>query len=172
MRLQIAVTTSIALAFAAVAAVEAQAASSCSSFIVIKSFDAGANTIEVEHSKGNMRKFFPKPEGTPTGPSKIPAGCKRKVTKQTTLGVKSTGGRLSMTQIRSNFEGKMLNDAADPNWLPAKLKELIEGKTEVVSVIREGIGKDSEYGITTIYLPITEEEQAEIKRLEDQGEDI
>jgi hypothetical protein len=76
-----------------------------------------------------------------------------------------------MTQIRTNFQGKMLNDADDPSWLPAKLKELIDGKTQVVSVIRAGIGKDAPLGVTTIYVPITEEEKAEITRLENQAED-
>ncbi len=77
-----------------------------------------------------------------------------------------------MTQVRSNFQGKMLNDLDDPAWLPAKLKELIEGKTEVVVVIRPGVGKDAPLGITTIYLPITEEELAEIKRIDEDAEDI
>ena len=38
--------------------------------------------------------------------------------------------------------------------------------------VRQGIGKDAPLGITTIYLPITEEEKAEIARLEAQGEDM
>lgn len=167
MRLWIAVLMFVALCFAAA---QAQAAS-CSSFVVIESFDPESSTIEVSYEKGKMRKYFPKPEGTPRGPSKIPTGCKRKVTKQTNLVVKATGGRLSITQIRSNFQGKMLNDADDPNWLAAKLNELIAAKTEVVSVIRAGIGKKAPLGVTTIYLPITEEEKAEITRLENQAED-
>ena len=36
----------------------------------------------------------------------------------------------------------------------------------------EGLGKDAPLGITTIYLPITEEEKAEIVRLESQVEDV
>lgn len=151
-------------------AAQAQAGS-CSSFVVIKSFDADSSTIEVEHEKGKMRKYFPKPSGTPSGPGKIPSSCKRKITKKTNLVVKATGGRLSMTQIRSNFQGKMLNDADDPSWLPARLMELIEAKTLVVSIIRAGIGKDAPLGVTTIYMPITEEEKAEITRLENQAED-
>jgi len=167
MRLWLAALMFVSFVFGAA---QAQAAS-CSSFVVIKSYDAASNTIEVSHEKGKMRKFFPKPEGTPTGPTKIPASCKRKVTKETSLVVKSTGGRLSMTQIRSNFEGKMLNDTDDPNWLPAKLQELIDGKTEVVAIIRPGMGKDAPLGVTTVYLPITPEEEAEITRLENIGED-
>jgi hypothetical protein len=167
MRLWIAVLMFVALFFGAA---QAQAGS-CSSFTVIKSYDADSSTIEVDHSKGKMRKYFPKPDGTPSGPSKIPSSCKSKITKQSSLVVKATGGRLSMTQLRSNFQGNMLNDADDPNWLPAKLKELIEAKTQVVAVIRPGMGKDAPLGVTTIYLPITPEEEAEIERIENQGED-
>ena len=167
MRFWIAVLMFVALFFGAA---QAQAAS-CSSFVVIKSYDADANTIEVDHEKGKMRKYFPKPSGTPSGPSKIPSSCKRKITKQTSLVVKATGGRLSMTQIRSNLDGKMLNDADDPAWLPAKLKEIIDGKVQVVSVIRAGMGKDAPLGVTTIYMPITEEEKTEITRRENIGED-
>jgi hypothetical protein len=39
-------------------------------------------------------------------------------------------------------------------------------------VIRPGVGKDAPLGITTLYLPITEEELAEIKRIEDEAEDV
>jgi len=94
------------------------------------------------------------------------------VTKTPSFVVKPTGGRLSVTQVRSNFEAKMLNDTEDPAWLPAQLQELIEGKTVLVIVIRPGIGKDAPLGVTTIYLPITEEELAEIKRIDDEAEDI
>jgi hypothetical protein len=167
MRLWIAVLMFIALFFGAA---QAQAGS-CSSFVVIESFDADSSTIEVDHSKGKMRKYFPKPDGTPTGPTKIPAKCRSKITKKTNLVVKATGGRLSMTQIRSNFQGNMLNDPDDPAWLPAKLNELIAGKTLVVAIIRAGMGKDAPLGVTTIYLPITEEEEAEITRLENLAED-
>jgi hypothetical protein len=77
-----------------------------------------------------------------------------------------------VTQVRSNFQGKMLNDLEDPAWLPAQLKKLVGDKTTVVIVIRPGVGKDAPLGVTTIYLPITEEELAEIKRIEDDAEDI
>jgi hypothetical protein len=146
-------------------------AASCSAFAVIKSYDADAKTVELSFGKGTERKFFPKPEGTPKT-SKIPDPCKRKVTRNTSFPVKPTGGKLSVTQVRSNFEAKMLNDTDDPAWLPAKLKPLIEDKTQVVVVIRPGVGKDAALDLTTIYLPITEEELAEIKRIDDQAEDI
>ncbi len=99
MRLGIAVLSFVALFLGAS---QAQAAS-CSSFVIIKSFDASSSTVELEHTQGKSRKFFPKPEGTPSGPSKIPSKCKRKVTKNTNFPVKASGGRLSMTQVRSNF---------------------------------------------------------------------
>ena len=66
----------------------------------------------------------------------------------------------------------MLNDTDDPAWLPAQLGKLIADETKVVIVIRPGPGKDSPLGLTTVYLPITDEERAEIKRLEDQAKDI
>lgn len=147
-------------------------AASCASFAVLKSYDADARRLEVTYARGSRTKYFPKPEGTPRDSSKIPATCKKKVTKQTSLAVKASGGRFSITQVRSNFQGKMLNDTDDPNWLPAKLTQLIADKTQVVVVIRPGVGKDAPLGITTIYLPITDEERAEIKRLDDQAEDV
>ncbi len=147
-------------------------AASCSSFAVFKSFDADANKAQVSYERGNKTKYFPKPEGTPRDSSKIPASCKKKVTKQTSLVVKSTGGRMSLTQVRSNFQGKMLNDADDPKWLPAELARLVAAETQVVIVVRPGMGKDAPLGITTIYLPVTDEELAEIERLENEAEDV
>lgn len=111
-------------------------AASCSSFAVVKAYDADAKTVTLSFEKGNKRKFFPKPEGTPKNADKIPDKCRRKVTKTPSFLVKPTGGKLSVTQVRSNFEAKMLNDTEDPAWLPAKLKELIEAKTLVVSTLR------------------------------------
>ena len=146
-------------------------AASCSAFAVIKSYDADASTVALTFGKGKERKFFPKPEGTPKT-SKLQDRCKRKVTKSPSFVVKPTGGKMTMTQVRSNFEARVLNDTEDPAWFPAKLKELIEGKTQVVVVIRPGVGKDAPLGVTTIYLPITEEEKTEIKRIDDQAEDI
>jgi hypothetical protein len=148
------------------------AATSCSTFAVIKAFDAGASTVEVAYDKGDERKYFPKPEGTPRDASKIPEVCKRSVIKDTKLAVKTTGGRMTITQVRDNFQGKMLNDTDDPQWVPNKLKELITGATQVVLIVRPGMKKTDPPGITTIYLPITAPELAEIKRLEDQAEDI
>jgi hypothetical protein len=150
---------------------QADAASSCSAFAVIKAYDADAKTVELSFGKGKERKYFPKPEGTPKT-SKIQDKCKRKVTRNSSFLVKPTGGKLSVTQVRSNFEARVVNDLDDPAWLPAQLKQLIEAKTQVVVVIRAGIGKDAPLGVTTIYLPITEEEKAEIKRIDDQAEDI
>lgn len=153
-------------------AAQADAARSCSGFAVIKAFDPDASTIEVSWDKGNERKFFPKPEGTPRGPSKIPESCKRRITKNTTLPVMSTGGKLSITQVRTNLDGSMMNDADDEAWLGGKLKELVAGETQVVIVVRPGPGKDSEPKVMSIYLPITDEELAEIKRREDEAEDV
>jgi hypothetical protein len=159
-----------ALAGLVFASAQAEAAS-CSSFALIKSYDADGKTVEVEYKKGRQTKYFPKPEGTPKDSSKIPRGCKGRVLKQTSLVVTPTGGRMTVTQIRSNFEGKMQNDTDDPAWLPAKLKELIEAETEVVIVVRPGMGKDAPLEMTTLYLPITEEEKAEIQRIEDDAQD-
>jgi len=160
-----------ALAGLVFASSQAEAAS-CSSFALIKSHDTDAKTVDVEYNKkGRTSKFFPKPEGTPRDSSKIPKKCKGKVVKTTTLVVKPTGGRMTVTQVRSNFEGKMLNDTDDPTWLPGKLQELIDAKTEVVIVVRPGMGKDAPLGVTTVYLPITEEEKAEIKKIDDDAKD-
>lgn len=147
-------------------------ARSCSAFAVIKSYDAASKTVEVEFERGRMNKYFPRPEGSPTDSNKVPSSCKSKVKRNTSLVVKPTGGRMSITQVRSNFEGKMLNDTDDETWVPKKLKELIESKTEVVIVVRPGVGKDELPTITTLYLPITDEELAEIERIEKQAEDV
>jgi hypothetical protein len=147
-------------------------AASCSSFAVIKSYDAAANTVEIEHGKGRLAKFFPRPEGDSQSGSRIAKPCRGKVKKTTSLVVKPTGGKMTVTQLRSNFEGKMLNDTDDPAWLPARLETLISEQATVVVVIRPGMGKDAPLGITTIYLPVTEEELAEIKRQEEEGEDL
>ena len=169
MRFGISVLVFVALCLGAT---QAEAASSCSSFVVIKSFDEAASTVEVSYEKGKQRKFFPKPEGSPTDTSKIPKECRSKVKKSKSLVVKATGGRMSVTQVRSNFQGKMLNDRDDKTWFAGRLTQLIADKTKIVAVIRPGMGKDAPLGITTLYLPITEEELAEIKRLEDEAEDV
>jgi hypothetical protein len=147
-------------------------AASCSSFAVIKSYNADEKTVEVAHGQGKEREYFPRPEGSPRDSSKIPKKCKAKIRKQSQFVVKPKGGRMSITQVRSNFEGKMMNDTEDATWLPSQLEKLIADETKVVVLIRPGVGKDAPLGITTIYLPITDEERAEIKRLEDEAEDI
>lgn len=167
MRLAISVLAFVALCFAS-----AQAeAKSCSGFAVLKSYDAATKTVEIEYEKGKTRKYFPKPEGTPRDSQKLPKECRGKTKKQTSLAIKPTGGRMTVTQIRSNFEGKMLNDTDNEGWVPAEIQKLIDAKTQVVIVVRPGLAKDSPLGVTTIYLPVTEEELAEIKRIEDQAED-
>jgi hypothetical protein len=56
--------------------------------------------------------------------------------------------------------------------VPGELKKLIDAKAQVVIVVRPGMGKDAPLGVTTIYLPITDEELAEIKRIDDQASDV
>ncbi|NQZ99585.1 MAG: hypothetical protein HRU01_24005 [Myxococcales bacterium] len=157
-------------AFSLFIGASAAEAASCMTFAKIKKYDADAKKIEIASAKGSERRYFPKPEGS-TG-SKLPRKCSRKLLKNPVYDVKPTGGRMSVTQIRMNFSGKMVNDTDDPAWLPAKLQELIDGKTTVVVLIRPGLGKDAPLGLTTIYLPITDEEKAEIQRLNDQAEDV
>jgi hypothetical protein len=146
-------------------------AASCSHFAVLKSYDANAKTVEVSYENGNLAKYFPRPEGASQERSQVPSKCRGNVKKTTTLVVKPTGGRMTVTQLRSNLDGKMLNDTDDPNWLPPRLEQLIAEKTPVVVVIRPGIGKNAPLGITTIYMPITDEELADIKRQEDEAKD-
>lgn len=169
MRFRIALLGAAAVAMLGAAQADAR---SCSSFAVIESYDPATSTIEVDYQRGSVNKFFPKPEGAPRDSSKIPGSCRGNITKDPTLAVKGTGGRLSITQIRTNFEGKMLNDPDDEAWLPAKLQELIKDKTEVVLVIRPGMKRDEAPDVTTVYLPANEADLAEIKRLEDQAEDV
>ena len=158
----------LALAFAPT---QVEAAGSCSGFAVIKSYDEAEGTAKIKYVKGRESAFFPKTEGAPNN-SKIPKSCRGKVKKKTTLKVTPTGGRMTVTQVRSNFSSKMLNDTEDPTWVPGEVKKLVEGKTKVVVLVRQGLGKDAPYGITTIYLPITQEERDEITRLNAQAEDV
>lgn len=167
MSLRIALFTGLALVLGASAA----EAASCSTFARITKFDADANKVEIESEKGSESRFFPRPEGSPAV-SKLPKQCSRKDLKDPVFDVKPTGGRMSVTQVRQNFSGKMINETDDPAWLPAKMKELIDAKTIVVVLIRPGVGKNAPLGLTTIYLPITEEEEAEIQRINDQAEDV
>jgi len=164
------------LSFALVAAgallwpAAAQAAS-CSLFAVVSGYDEADSSVTLQRRRGNERRFFPKPEGDVSG-SRIPKKCSGRILSADSFPVKATGGRLSITQIRSNFEGKMQNDTDDPEWLPTELNKLIADKTKVVVVLRPPPGKEEPYGVTTIYLPITDEERAEIERRENEGEDV
>jgi len=163
--------TIAALAFGPSSALAAS--SSCALFAVFKAYDAAKHQVEVDFVKGNERKFFPRPDsGGANNQSKLPKQCSGKFKKEKVFGVKETGGRLSVTQIRTNFEGKMLNDLEDPAWLPAQLQKLIADKTEVPVVIRPGQAKNDPLMITTLYLPITPEEEKEIERIEAQVEDV
>jgi hypothetical protein len=165
-----ALTIVFTILFALLMVSEAQA-KSCSTFAGILSFDAGDSSVKLKILKGSESKFFPKPEGAPTT-SKLPEGCKSRATKQASFPIKTTGGRMSVTQIRENFSGKMLNDTSDPKWLPAELAKLTKNKVKVLVVLRPPVGKKTPYELTTIYLPITPEEEAEIERLEKQSEDM
>jgi hypothetical protein len=160
-----------ALLALSLASTQAKAAS-CSSFALIKSYDADAKTVEISYQKGKLSKYFPRPEGASQERSMVPKKCRSKVKKTTTLKVKPTGGKMTVTQLRSNLDGKMLNDTEDPAWLPARLNQLIADQVPVIVVIRPGIGKDAPLGITTVYLPITDEELADIKRMEAEAEDM
>jgi len=170
MRLVITLVSTVSLL--TFAAASAHAGSSCSTFGKVAGYDAASKSITIEKVKGNSRKYFPKPEGAPST-SKIPKKCGSKVMKQGGFPVKASGGRLSITQLRQNFSGKMLNDADDKEWVPTKLQELAESGEVVVIVLRQppGSGKKDPYAVTTIYMPITDEELAEIERLESQAED-
>ena len=165
-------TVLVATVFALVAAPFAEAAAkSCSSFAIITTYDAGAKSIQLKVEKGREGKFFPKPEGTPKT-SKIPRKCSSKVLKQEGFAVTPTGGKLTVTQVRTNFSNKMLNDTDDETWLPKKLEELIAGKTKVLVVARPPItDKKGAYGLTTIYLPANQDDLDEIKRIDDQAQD-
>jgi len=165
-----ALTIVLSILFALLTVSEAQA-KSCSTFAGFLSFDAAKSTVKLKILKGSESKFFPQPEGSTTN-SKLPPRCKGKATKQASYPVKTTGGRMTVTQIRGNFSGKMLNDTGDKKWLPAELEKLMKNKVKVVVVLRPPVGKKSPFELTTIYLPITPEEEAEIKRLESQAEDM
>lgn len=153
-------------------AVSAQAyAASCHSFATFKSFDAAAGTVEVDFSKGKTQKYFPRGEGATGDIAKIPKRCKRSQLKQTTVPVKATGGKLSVTQIRSNRDGKMLNDVESADWFKAQMDSLIAAGEPVVVVLRPGKKKKDPVPMTTIYLPVTQEELDEIARLEAEVKD-
>ncbi len=152
------------------AAANAQA-KSCSTFGVIQSYDEAGKTVEVEWTKGKATKFFPRVSGASGDITKIPGKCKRRTLKATTVPVKSTGGKLSVTQIRNNLTGKMLNDTESAEWFKTEIDKLVASGDAVVIVLRPGRKKTDPIPMTTIYLPATAEDMAEIQRLEDQATD-
>jgi hypothetical protein len=79
---------------------------------------------------------------------------------------------MTVTQFRQNFSGKMENDTDDSNWVKTNLEKLIADKTKVVAILRPGKGKKDPPEMTTIYLPITDEEKAEIARIESDAADV
>ena len=150
-------------------------AKDCSTFAVFKSYDPATKSVTIDIAKGDSNKFFPKPEGS-GNQSKVAGKCNARVLKSPSFEVRPQGGRLSITQIRENFSGKMMNNVDDPNWLPTKLDELIKGKTMVVLVLRpDDKSKDKKnppHWVSTAYLPVTQAELDEIARLEAQAEDV
>ena len=162
----------LATAGVLLAAGSAQAGKSCSTFAKITGYDDASKSITIEKEKGSESKFFPKTDGAPST-SKIPSKCKSKILAQGDFPVAVSGGRMSITQVRANFSGKMLNDVDDKTWVPGKMKELVASGDMVVVLLRQapGAAKDAPYDVTTVYLPITDEELAEIERLNKQAED-
>jgi len=152
------------------AAAHAEAAS-CSAFGKIKSYDAGASTVEVEFTKGKATKFFPRPEGSSGEITKIPKNCKRSALKNPVLPVKATGGKMSVTQVRNNLTGKMMNDTESAEWFQGEVDKLIASGDEVALVLRPGKKRGDPAPLTTIYLPATDEDMAEIARMEAQVSD-
>ena len=172
MRFIVPVTVLLLLGLAAPRA-EAQKARSCSVFVEFKSYDAEAKTVAVKYVKGSQSRYFPKPEGSTTTTSKIPKKCSKRITKKNpTLPYKPTGGRMSVTQFRMNFFSKMLNDTDDPAWVPQEFDKLIANDTAVVAILRPSRVKGDPPQLTTIYLPISDEERADIKRLEAEAVDV
>ncbi len=147
-------------------------AKSCSTFGKIKSYDAAGATVEVEFTKGKATKFFVRPEGASGDITKIPKKCKRSLLKNTTVPVKATGGRMSITQVRNNISGKMQNDTESAEWFANQMSSLISEDAEVALVLRPGKSKKDPAQLTTIYLPPTAEDYAEIERLENQVTDV
>lgn len=143
-------------------------AKSCSLFAVVETYDEAAHTVDLKFKKSSTRKFFPRPDTGGTTPSKLPKKCKGKVKKQGTYPVNETGGRMSVTQIRMNLTGKMLNDTDDSTWFKPQIEKLVADKTLVAVIIRPGMNKKKTLELTTIYLPIDEDELKEIERMESQ----
>jgi len=147
-------------------------AQSCSTFVVVKSYDESAKTAELEFVKGSQKKYFPKPEGANTDTTKIPKKCAKKVTRNPVVKVKPSGGRLSVTQFRENFSGKMRNDLEDSGWFKTNMDKLVADKTKLVAILRPGKGKKDPSELTTLYMPISDEEKAEIARIDAQASDV
>jgi len=147
-------------------------AQSCSYFVAFTAYDAAKKTVDVTYERGSQKKYFPKPEGAPSDTTKIPKKCSKRITRDTTLKAKPTGGRMSVTQFRENFSGKMRNDLDDEGWFGPQIQQLITDKTAVVAIIRPARKKGDMPELTTIYLPITEEEKAEIARIDAEAKDV
>lgn len=148
-------------------------AKSCSAFLKLKSYDIEAKTVEVKYTKGSQSRFFPKPEGSTTTTTKIPKKCSKRITKKNpTLPFKPTGGRMSVTQFRSNFSGKMLNETENPTWVSSEFDKLITDETTVCVLLRPSKKKGDPPELTTVYLPITDEERADIARMEAEAVDV
>lgn len=163
----------VTLVFALFGAAQAADAKSCSTFAKIEKFDAANNTVTLTKEKGDATKYFPTTEGQPPQ-SKVPKKCTGRVLRQESFPVNPVGGRMKITQVRTNFYGNLLNDVDDKDWLGKKLKEIEASKDIVVVVLRPPLGqsgKDVTYEVTTIYMPITDAEIAEIARLDAQAED-
>ena len=147
-------------------------AKSCSAAGTIKSYDEAGATVEIEFEKGNKNKFFVRPEGATGDISKVPKDCRRSLLKNTTLPVKATGGRMSITQVRNNITGKMQNDTESAEWFANQMSALISEGSEVWLVLRPGKSKKDPAQLTTIYLPATAEDMKEIARMESQVSDV
>ena len=119
------------LSFAvAVLGVASQAdAASCSAFVTIKSFDARS-----QHRRGGLRQrqheqVLPEAGGrADRHDASSPPTCKANVTKTKSLQVKGTGGKMSVTQVRTNFEGKMLNDVERPGLAAGQARRADQGQ--------------------------------------------
>ena len=49
---------------------------------------------------------------------------------------------MSITQVRSNFSGKMVNNTDEASWMTAQLQSLIDSGEVVVVVLRQPPGSD------------------------------
>jgi len=85
----------------------------------------------------------------------------------------SQGDRAFKRRCGSTSEdGHYVESPARGAWLWARPEELIAGKTIVLVVARPQLkDKKGAYGLTTIYLPASQEDLDEIARLDAQAED-